>query len=147
MLALTPPVSILEGQQIAVPLQLSSKLAGDRSITSEIAMVASAPIVRAIVKKLDAVDGDPSRAQCLISVLNVGSADASTLSVTITHATSHMPVKDGSASFNNVSGDSIRIGQLNLASGGLQEFLINFKHKGGNTLKGGIACRAELSLE
>jgi hypothetical protein len=147
ILALTPPVNILEGQQISVPLQLTSKVAGDRSISSEITMVASAPIVRAVVKKLDGVDGDPSRAQCLISVLNVGSADASTLNITITHPATHIPVANGSASFNKVSGDSIRIGQLNLTSGGLQEFLINFKLKDGNSAKDVITCKAELSLE
>ncbi|MBT0662775.1 hypothetical protein KI809_00525 [Geobacter pelophilus] len=140
-----PPVSVLEGQQLALPIRLTSQVAGDRPISTEIAMTASAPIVRAVVKKVDSVDGDNSRAQCLVSVLNVGSAEASSLNITINHPASYVPVTDGSATFSKVSGETIRISQLNLASGGLQEFLINFKVKGGTSK--GISCKAELTLE
>ncbi|GAM10641.1 hypothetical protein OR1_02930 [Geobacter sp. OR-1] len=145
MLRIKPPKTILEGQQLSLPIRLTSQIAGDRPISSEIAMVASAPIVRAVVKKVDSVDGDSARAQCQVSVLNVGSADASTLNIKLTHSASHVPEPAGSAPFSIVSGGAIKIGQLNLASGGLQEFLINFKVKDSNNK--GISCKAELSLE
>lgn len=144
-LSLVPPVSILEGQQLAVPVRLTSQLATDRAISGDIGLVASAPIIRAVVKKLDAVDGDPARSQCLVSVLNVGSADAENLNVTVTHPASYTPVSDGSVSYTTVSGESIRIGNVNLPSGGLQEFLVTFKRKGNSSA--GVTCKAHLTLE
>jgi len=146
-LFVTPPMNILEGQQLALPVRITSRIADERPVNTEIAMVASAPIVRAVVKKLDSVDGDPTRSQCLVSVLNVGSADASTLSITITHSSSYTPVTEGSAAFSKTSGDVIRIGQMNLPSGGLQEYLINFRLKENNQAKDKISCKAELALE
>lgn len=146
-LSVAVPATALEGQQLNLPLSLISTVAPEKQVSGTIQLVASAPIVRAVVKTLDSVNGDPGRAQCLVSVLNVGSADAESLNVTISHPSSYVAVSEGSVAFSRGSEEKIKVSRIRLQSGGLEEFLINFKLKDANSGKRPISCNAELLLK
>jgi hypothetical protein len=143
----TPPATILEGEQLVVHLSARSRAAGEKAITTEFRMTSSAPIVRAVVKKLDSVDGEASRAQCLISVLNVGSADADALTLTVTHSESYEAQANNSKRSEKTAPGRISIGPFRVGTGELQEFLLNFSRKGKQPVTGGISCKAEITLE
>ena len=147
-LLFTPPATVIDGQLLPVPLAFTSQLVKERPFTGEFRMTASAPIVRALVKKHDTVEGNVSRAQCLISVLNVGSTAADRLSVTIVHSPAYVPQTGAATGITpGTAPDSVQLGLGKLGSGELQEYLIEFKLKDKTRPQGGIACQATIVLE
>ncbi len=146
-LAVTLPSTMLDGQSVALPLQIASKVARERTIAAEIRVIAAAPLVRAVVNKLDSVGNDQSRAECLISVLNVGSTDAEKMTLNVAFSTAYELQKESASPFQRGTDGSAKLGGLKIGSGELQEFRLNFRLKGKNPPKSGIACKAVIAME
>ncbi len=146
-LSITLPPTMLDGQSVAIPLQIASNVARERTIPGELRIIAAASLVRAVVNKLEIVDNDQKRAECLVSVLNVGSADAEKLTLSVAYSTAYEPQKDSATPFRKGSDGTVKIGSQRIASGELQEYRLNFRLKGKSPAKGGIACKASISME
>lgn len=145
--SLTPPADLVDGQSAVVPLRMISKLADERPVVQELRLTASAPLVRAIVKSIDRDEKDPSRGHCLVSVLNVGSAPAERLVVSLSHSKAYTVVQSTDMPFSKVSRTTLKSRPLKLQSGEMQEFLLDFQLKDEGRGKEGIACQTAVSFE
>lgn len=145
-LALTLPSAVMDGQTITIPVTAVSELAAEQPVSGKIQITASAPIVRAVVKSVDRVAGNPGRAECLISLLNVGSAAAEPLTLTIGYSSAFEPMLVSSAPFSKVSGKKLKSIPLKVASGDLQEFRIEFTTTDKSS-PGELSCKAAISME
>jgi len=145
--ALTLPANLVDGQNTVVPLRMVSKIADERPVIQELRLTASAPLVRAIVKSIDRDEKDPSRGHCLVSVLNVGSAAAERLVVSLNHSKAYTAVQDTDAPLSKVSRTTLKSRPLKLQSGEMQEFLLDFQLKDEGRAKEGIACQTAVTFE
>ncbi|WP_305733463.1 tetratricopeptide repeat protein [Trichlorobacter ammonificans] len=82
---LTVPAATIDGLRMTYPIQAASQYMAEASQSREIALTASAPLLRAVVKtdKTNLMPGE--RTQYRITVLNVGSAVARDVTLRISH--------------------------------------------------------------
>lgn len=142
-LAMTLPPTVMDGQQITIPINASSELVPERPVSGKFHITASAPIVRAVVNSVDRVEGQPGRAECHISLLNVGSATAEPLTLAVSHSSEFEPLLTASTPFSRVSGKKLKSIPLKVGSGELQEFMLEFRTTDQSS-RGELACKATI---
>jgi outer membrane protein assembly factor BamD (BamD/ComL family) len=141
---LTVPSTIIDGQRNTYPLRLVSRFDGDASLSKEIPLLFSAPLLRMVVlpDKPAVLPGDVVTYR--IALFNVGSASARKISFTLDYPGNYEPVESLPAGFRRDGTGRFVVEGLELLSGGRKEFSIPFRLKEDALAGQELFCRAEL---
>ncbi|HEX2770082.1 MAG TPA: hypothetical protein VHN12_12460, partial [Geobacteraceae bacterium] len=138
------PHSSIDGQKSVFPIKVVSRFAHDLSQTREISLVASAPLLRAVIKPDRGTVLPGEKVAYHIALLNAGSAKAESVTLRLDHSPLYEPVDLINSGFRQgAKGDLIIDGQR-INSGESRDFTIVFQVKDGApalqelTLRGNI---------
>jgi len=124
IMVVTLPSRGIDGERFTLPIKAASRFTSDVTRTKEIRLIASAPLLRAVVKP-DRPSLPPGQSVTYsLSLLNVGSAPASKVRFTLVHPPQLTPVtSDG---FTKGEGNTLVIDDLTLKSGENREMKVSF---------------------
>jgi hypothetical protein len=134
------PRSSIDGQKSVFPIKVVSRVAHDLSQTREISLVASAPLLRAVIKPDRGTVLPGEKVAYHIALLNAGSAKAESVTLRLDHSPLYEPVDFINSGFRQgAKGDLIIDGQR-INSGESRDFTIVFQ------VKDGAPAQQELTL-
>jgi uncharacterized repeat protein (TIGR01451 family) len=144
VVVLTVPAAVVDGQRSSYPVRLVSKLDRDISLSKEISLVFSAPLLRMIVRpdKETVLPGETVSYR--IALLNVGSAAAKMVSFSFSYPPQYEPIEPLSAGFRPDGMSRLAVDEMEVASGGRKEFTVAFRLKEEALAGQELFCRAEL---
>jgi uncharacterized membrane protein len=142
LLQLTVPADTIDGLRITYPVKTASRFNAETSQSRELSLVASAPLLRAMVKpeKLQAAPGE--RVQYRITVLNVGSMAAREVSLRLNFPTQYEPAEF--AGFRQEMQAVLVQDGLVLKSGESRDFVASFKLRDEALAREELVVRADL---
>ncbi len=142
LLQLTVPADTIDGLRITYPVKAASRFNAETSQSRELSLVASAPLLRAMVKpeKLQAAPGE--RVQYRITVLNVGSMAAREVSLRLNFPTQYEPAEF--AGFRQEMQAVLVQDGLVLKSGESRDFVASFKLRDEALAREELVVRADL---
>ena len=123
------PRGQIDGQRSIHPIQVVSNFAKDVSQSREIALVASAPLLRAVVKsdKVKLLPGEQIAYR--ISLLNIGTAAARGVTLRLNFPPQYEPVGNLPAGFKQEAKAALVLDGLQLKSGESNDFNFTFRLK------------------
>ena len=138
-----PPGNI-DGLRVTYPIKAVSNLAAEASQSREVRLVASAPLLRAVLRaeKTRVLPGD--KVTYKIAVLNVGSAIAQDVALRLNFPPQLEPIGYAAAGFGLDANSALKLDGLQINSGESREFNIVFKLKDGTLAGQELSTRAEL---
>ncbi len=137
-----PPNSI-DGLRIAQAVKIASRLMGEASQSHEIQLVASAPLLRAIVRAENSTYLPGGKVAYRVSLLNVGSTTARDVSVRVRYPSGLEPSATGNG-FKKESSTSVALDDVVISSGESREFTVPFQLKEGALAGEDLTARVEL---
>ena len=140
VLAFTVPRGTIDGQKISYPIKLASQFSRDVSQSRQVTFVASAPLLRAVLKADRKEVAPGEKVTYHIALLNIGSAPASGIVLRLNYPPLYEPVdfiKDG---FKQEMKAALVMDGLKLDSGESRELSVTFQ------LKDEAIARQELFL-
>ncbi|NTW99647.1 MAG: DUF11 domain-containing protein, partial [Geobacteraceae bacterium] len=138
-----PPGSI-DGLRITHPVKAASRLLTEASQSREVKMVASAPLLRAVLRteKPKLLPGDKTVYR--IAILNVGSATAHDVTFRLNFPPQLEPVDYAAAGFRQEMKSALVFDGLQVKSGESREFSVSFQLKDDSLAGQELSTRAEL---
>ncbi len=138
------PGSSIDGQKFSFPIKASSQYAHDFAQSREVALVASAPLLRAVIKPDKAAVLPNGRVTYRIALLNVGSADANGLTLRMNYPPMSEPVDSMSAGFRQEMKGAIVADGLKISSGESRDFSVTFQVKEDAAAHQGLILRGDV---
>ncbi|WP_298433672.1 hypothetical protein [Geobacter sp.] len=125
VLSLVVPREFIDGQKIVYPIKVASRLDRDASQARDIFMIASAPLLRAVVKtdKVQILPGE--KVSYRIALLNIGTATAQGVSLRLNYPPQYEPV--AFAGFRQEMKAALVLDGMRLNSGESREFEVVFQ--------------------
>ncbi len=144
LITLTIPPESIDGLRITHPVKVVSRLIAEASQSREVRMVASAPLLRAVLRteKTKPLPGD--KIVYRVAVLNVGSTVAQDVTFRLNFPPQLEPVDYASAGFRQEMKSSLVFDGLQVNSGESREFSIAFQLKDDSMAGQELLARAEL---
>jgi len=138
------PATIIDGQSNTYPLRLVSSFDGDVSLSKEIPLLFSAPLLRMVVRsdKQIALPGEVITYR--MALLNVGSAAARKISFSFSFPGNYEPVEPLPSGFRRDGANRLVMEEMELTSGGRKEFNVTFRLMKDALAGQELFCRAEL---
>lgn len=138
-----PPTSI-DGLRITYPVKAASRLIGEASQSREVKLVASAPLLRAILRteKTKPLPGD--KITYRVAILNVGSTAAKDVTFRLSFPPQLEPVDFAAAGFRQEMKSSLVFDGMQVNSGESREFSVVFQLKDDSLAGQELSARAEL---
>ncbi|RQW87014.1 MAG: hypothetical protein EHM79_08645 [Geobacter sp.] len=141
---LTVPAAIIDGQRSAYPVRLVSKFDRDHSLSKEISLVFSAPLLRMVVRPDKEIVLPGEAITYRMALLNVGSAAAKKISFSLSYPAQYEPVEPLPAGFRRDGTSRLAVAEMEVGSGGRKEFTVAFRLKDEALAGQELFCRAEL---
>jgi hypothetical protein len=138
------PRSSIDGQKYIFPIKAASQFARDFSQSREVLLVASAPLLRAVIKPDRAAVSPGEKVTYRIVLLNVGSADASNLVLRLNYPQLYEPVDSQSSGFHQEMKGAIAVDGLKINSGESREFSVVLQVKEEATARQGLFLRGDV---
>lgn len=144
MVSLVIPAASIDGLRITHPVKAASKLMAEASQSREIRLIASAPLLRAVLKtdKTQPLPGD--KIVYRIAVLNVGSTVAKDVTFRLNFPPQLEPVDYAAAGFKQEMKSALVFDGLQVNSGESRELSVTFQLKEDSLAGQELATRAEL---
>jgi uncharacterized membrane protein len=141
---LTIPPNSIDGLRSTHTIKAASRLLAEASQSREIRLIASAPLLRAVVRteKNKYLPGD--RVAYRIAVLNVGSSTAQDVTLRLNFPPQLEPVDYTTAGFRQESKSALAVDGLQLKSGESRELTVVFQLKDDSLAGQELSTRAEL---
>jgi uncharacterized membrane protein len=125
----TMPRGNIDGQKSGYPVKVTSRVARDISQSREIRLVASAPLLRAVVKTDKAKLLPGERVTYRIDLLNIGTAVAGNVALRLNYPSQYEPVEFIAAGFKQELKAALVLDGLKINSGESKEFTVVFQLK------------------
>jgi hypothetical protein len=138
-----PPGSI-DGLRIAHPVKAASRLLAEASQSREVRLVASAPLLRAVLHTETTKPLPGGRVAYRIAILNVGSTVAQDVTFRLNFPPQLEPVDYVAAGFRQEMKSALIFDGLQVNSGESREFSVAFQLKGDSLAGQELSTRAEL---
>lgn len=144
LVTLTIPASSIDGLRISYPVKASSRFMGEASQSREVALIAAAPLLRAVLKtdKTQLVPGE--KISYRVAVLNVGSTAAQDVTFRLNFPPQYEPIDYAVAGFKQESKSVLVLDGIQVKSGESKEFTVTFQLKDDSLAGQELLCRAEL---
>ncbi|MDD2898612.1 MAG: tetratricopeptide repeat protein [Desulfuromonadaceae bacterium] len=144
VLSLTVPPDSIDGLRSTYPVKAASQLMTEASQSREVRLIASAPLLRAVVRteKNRPVPGD--KIVYRIAVLNVGSTAAKDVAVRLNFPPQFEPVDYAAAGFRQETGSALLVDGLQIKSGENRELSVAFQLKDDSLAGQELSTRVEL---
>lgn len=141
---LTIPPGSIDGQRTTYPVKAASRLMAEASQSREIVLVASAPLLRAVLRteKTRPLPGD--KVVYRIAILNVGSTAAKDVTFRLNFPPQLEPVDYAAAGFRQEMKSALILDGLQLNSGESREFSVTLQLKDDSLAGQELSVRAEL---
>ncbi len=138
------PGNSIDGQKFTFPIKASSQFAHDFSQSRVISLVASAPLLRAVIKPDRSTVLPNGKVTYRIALLNVGSADASNLTLKLSYPPMTEPADATSAGFRQEMKGMIVAESLKISSGESRDFSVTFQVKDDAPAHQGLVLRGDV---
>ncbi len=144
VISLEIPAASIDGLRIVYPVKAASRLMAEASQSREIRLVASAPLLRAVLKadKTQPLPGE--KIIYRIAVLNVGSTVAKDVAFRLNFPPQLEPVDYATAGFKQETKSALVFDGLQINSGESRELSVAFQLKDDSLAGQELATRAEL---
>lgn len=144
IVTLMAPAAIIDGQRSTYPIRLVSKFDRDISLSKEISLLFSAPLLRMVVRpdKETVLPGEAVTYR--LALLNVGSAAAKKISFSLSYPAQYEPVEPLPAGIRRDGVSRLAVDEMEVGSGGRKEFSVAFRLKDEALAGQELFCRAEL---
>ncbi|WP_145022574.1 tetratricopeptide repeat protein [Geobacter argillaceus] len=125
----TIPSRYIDGEKVIFPVKAASEFDPVVSQSRGISLIASSPLLRAVIKtdKVQVLPGE--RVPYKVTLLNIGSAAARQLTMRLTYPPQYEPVDLSASGFREEGKGAVAVEGLQLASGESKEFSIAFRLK------------------
>ena len=144
VVTLTIPAASIDGLRITHPVKVASRFMSEASQSREVYMVASAPLLRAVLKtdKTQPLPGE--KVVYRIAVLNVGSTAAQNVTMRLNFPPQLEPVDYAASGFKQEMKAALVFDGMQVNSGESKEFTVTFQLKDDSLAGQELLCRAEL---
>lgn len=138
------PASSIDGLRITYPVKAASRFMSEASQSREVAMVAAAPLLRAVLKtdKTQPLPGE--KVSYRIALLNVGSTAAQDITFRLNFPPQLEPVDYATAGFKQEMKAALLLEGLQLKSGESKEYSVTFQLKDDSLAGQELLTRVEL---
>jgi uncharacterized repeat protein (TIGR01451 family) len=145
VISLLMPASSIDGRRINHPVKVASRFLPEATQSREVAMTASAPLIRAVLKsdKNQPLPGE--KITYRVAILNVGSAAAQDVSFRLNFPPQMEPADYAVAGFRQEMKAALVIDGLQIKSGESREFSLVFQVKEDSMAGQELLTRAELN--
>ncbi|WP_246525451.1 hypothetical protein [Geomobilimonas luticola] len=126
---ITIPSGAIDGQKINYPLRLSSQATPEVSQTRQVSLVASAPLLRAVIKGDKGLILPGEKVVYRIALLNIGTSAAPSVTMRLNYPPQYEPVDFAAAGFRKDVNGVLEHDPLRINSGESKEFNVVFKLK------------------
>lgn len=145
MVAFTVPSAIIDGQRSLYPIKMVSKFDPDISVSKEIPLVFSAPLLRMVVKPDKEIVLPGEVITYRMALLNLGSATAKQVSFSLSYPSHYEPIGPLPAGFRREGRSHLAVDQMEVGSGRRKEFNVVFRLKDDALAGQQLFCRAEVN--
>ena len=129
MLELTIPPGYIDGSKINYPVKAASQLSGEVSQSRDVSLIASAPLLRMVLKSDKAQVLPGEKVTYRVTVLNIGSSSAKGLEIRLDYPPQYEPVDYIAAGFKQEMKAALVVEGVELASGQSRELVASFQLK------------------
>jgi uncharacterized repeat protein (TIGR01451 family) len=138
------PAASIDGMRISHPVKVTSRLLAEASQSREVKLLASAPLLRAVVRteKTSPLPGE--KILYRVAVLNVGSAAAQDVTFRLNFPPQLKPVDFTAAGFRHDGKSALTMDGLQVSSGQNREFTVTFQLLEDSLAGQELTTRAEL---
>lgn len=128
-LELAIPPGFIDGAKINYPIKAASQLSGEVSQSRDISLIASAPLLRMVLKadKVQVLPGE--KVTYHVTLLNIGTSNARGLGIRLDYPPQYEPVGYVAAGFKQEMKAALVIDGVELGSGQSREFVASFQLK------------------
>ena len=128
-LELAIPPGFIDGAKINYPIKAASQLSGEVSQSRDISLIASAPLLRMVLKadKAQVLPGE--KVTYHVTLLNIGTSNARGLGIRLDYPPQYEPVGYVAAGFKQEMKATLVIDGVELGSGQSREFVASFQLK------------------
>ncbi|WP_223908075.1 tetratricopeptide repeat protein [Geobacter sp. AOG1] len=140
VVGITIPQGAIDGQKISYPIRLNSQATPEVSQTRQVSLVASAPLLRAVIKGDKGLVLPGEKVTYRIALLNIGTSAAASVTMRLNYPPQYEPVDFAGAGFRKDVNGVLEHDPLRINSGESKEFNLVFK------LKDEAIARQELFL-
>ncbi len=144
VISLVIPATSIDGLRIVHPVKAASRLMAEASQSREIRLVASAPLLRAVLKSDKTQPSPGEKVVYRIAVLNVGSTAAKDVTFRLNFPPQLEPVDYAAAGFKQEMKSALVFDGLQINSGESRELSVTFQLKDDSLAGQELATRAEL---
>lgn len=141
---LTIPASSIDGLRISHPIKASSRFMGEASQSREVALIAAAPLLRAVLKTDKTQPGPGEKIGYRVALLNVGSTAAQNVTFRLNFPPQFEPLDYAAAGFKQESKSVLTLDGIQVKPGENKEFTVTFQLKDDSLAGQELLCRAEL---
>ena len=138
------PTGSIDGQRFTHPVKAASRLMAEASQSREVRLVASAPLLRAVVRTDKTRPAPGEKVLYRISILNVGSTAAQDLTFRLNFPPQLDPVDYASAGFRQEMKSALVLDGLRIKSGENREISVFFQLKDDSLAGQELTTHAEL---
>jgi len=144
VVSLVIPVSSIDGLRITHPIRAVSRLMSEASQSREVAVVASAPLLRAVVKADKSQPLPGEKVVYRVALLNVGSTAAQDVTFRLAFPPQLEPADHAAAGFRQEAKSALVLDGLQINSGESKEYALTFQLKDDTMAGQELLTRAEL---
>ncbi|MFZ3209637.1 MAG: hypothetical protein WA140_12555, partial [Geobacteraceae bacterium] len=145
MLSLTIPTQQIDGQKSNFPIKIVSRFADDISQSRQVNLVASAPLLRAVIKSDKGQVLPGARASYRVALLNIGTSAANGVTFRLNYPPQYEPIDYVAAGFSQETKTSLLLDGLQLNSGESKEFAVTFRLREEAIARQELFVRADLT--
>jgi uncharacterized membrane protein len=138
------PRNQIDGQKNLFPIKAASQFARDFSQSREVLLVASAPLLRAVIKPDRATVLPGEKVTYRIALLNVGSADAGNLTLRLNYPPLYEAVDTQNSGFHQEMKGAIIADGMKISSGESREFSVTLQVKEEAIARQGLFLRGDV---
>ena len=144
IVTLTIPAASIDGLRITHPVKAVSRSTGEATQSREVALIAAAPLLRAVLKtdKSQLLPGE--KISYHLAVLNVGSTAAREVTLRLSFPPQLAPLDYEAAGFRQEANATLVLNGIQVKSGESKEFSVTFQLKDDSLAGQELLCRAEL---
>lgn len=141
---LTIPPASIDGLRIIHPVKVASRLMSEASQSREVKLVASAPLLRAVLRTENTKPLPGDKVVYRIAVLNVGSTTAQDVTFRLNYPPQLEPLDHVAAGFRQEQKSALVFDGLQVNSGESREFSVTFQLKDDSLAGQELSTRADL---
>jgi uncharacterized membrane protein len=145
VITLTIPPGSIDGLRITHPVKVASRLISEASQSREVRLIASAPLLRAVLRTEKTRPLPGEKVVYRIAILNVGSTVAQDVTFRLNFPPQFEPVDYAPAGFRKELKSALVVDGLTVNSGESREFNVAFQLKEDSLAGQELVTRAELS--